>query len=167
MTSVPNMGIHGTQYMIQPQPRNVCCSHRASTFIQISHRPVISELRPSKAVSCECHPIATATNPTPRVEATTMTVVRKAMGTWRSSHRNNMTTRLTTAATMTVAEPVRKRVRTDSADHTMKFGNLSRLSLQRTATQIKVSRAMNASGFRLPTMPWMGPPRKMLPSTQI
>ena len=78
-----------------------------------------------------------------------------------------MTTRLTTAATMTVAEPVRKRVRTDSADHTMKFGNLSRLSLQRTATQIKVSRAMNASGFRLPTMPWMGPPRKMLPSTQI
>ena len=75
------MGIHGTQYMIHPHPRNVCCSHKSITFSQISQRPVMSGLRPSRAVTWECQPIAKTITATPSVEAATMTVVLRATGT--------------------------------------------------------------------------------------
>ena len=78
-----------------------------------------------------------------------------------------MTAPHTAAATMTVAESVRASVATDRAVHSIRLMNRRRWSLHRTATHSRVSRAMNARGLRLPTTPWIGPPWRILPSTQI
>ena len=69
-------------------------------------------------------------------------------------------------AIITVAERVSASVSSDSPIQVAARAVDMRWSSQVTATHRAHISAMNARGFRLPTMPWMGPPWKISPFTQ-
>ena len=152
--------------MVHPHPPVGRSRTRRMTACQMTLRPLMSGLRPKKSAT-QWRAKNTPRAPTPAIPANTPTRLRRLEGSTRRQMTSTpMAMAQPRADSMTVADPVRGNTARPARPHSTVDKVRERVCIHRSTRHTPMSRAMKASGLRLPGKPWIGPPSNSRPSIQ-